>query len=145
MRIWSVHPKYLDSKGLLALWRETLLAKNVLEGKTTGYKNHPQLKRFKNSHDAVGAIHQYLFYVYLEAVSRGYKFDREKFQIQSEPFLNLIPVTTGQLDYERIHLLNKLKVRNLERFAILKDVNIPEINPLFAIVNGDIEEWEKTS
>ena len=31
MRIWSLHPKYLDAKGVVALWRETLLAKNVLE------------------------------------------------------------------------------------------------------------------
>jgi hypothetical protein len=33
MRIWSLHPKYLDSKGLVALWRESLLAKNVLRDK----------------------------------------------------------------------------------------------------------------
>ena len=49
MRLWSVHPKYLDSKGLVALWREALLAKQVLEGGTKGYRNHPQLDRFKKS------------------------------------------------------------------------------------------------
>ena len=49
MRIWSLHPKYLDTKGLVALWRETLLAKHVLEGKTKGYRNHPQLDRFKKA------------------------------------------------------------------------------------------------
>jgi len=43
MRIWSLHPKYLDSKGMVALWREALLAKQVLLNKTKGYKNHPQL------------------------------------------------------------------------------------------------------
>lgn len=48
MRIWSLHPKYLDTKGLVALWRETLLAQHVLSGKTKRYKNHPQLARFKN-------------------------------------------------------------------------------------------------
>jgi len=53
MRIWSLHPKYLDAKGLVALWRETLLAKNVLEGKTTGYRNHPQLERFKRTDNAI--------------------------------------------------------------------------------------------
>ncbi|WP_368086417.1 pyrimidine dimer DNA glycosylase/endonuclease V [Nitrosomonas sp. Nm34] len=26
MRLWSIHPKYLDAKGLLALWREGLQA-----------------------------------------------------------------------------------------------------------------------
>jgi len=46
MRIWSLHPKYLDTKGLVALWRDALLARHVLQGKTTGYKNHPQLNRF---------------------------------------------------------------------------------------------------
>jgi hypothetical protein len=47
MRLWSIHPKYLDSKGLVALWRESLLALKVLEGNTKGYKNHSQLNRFK--------------------------------------------------------------------------------------------------
>jgi hypothetical protein len=58
MRIWSLHPKYLDAKGLVALWRESLLAKQALESKTKGYKNHPQLNRFKNSGNAVGWIFQ---------------------------------------------------------------------------------------
>jgi hypothetical protein len=40
MRKWSIHPQYLDTKGLEALWREALLAKNVLEVKTKGYRNH---------------------------------------------------------------------------------------------------------
>ena len=51
MRLWSIHPKYLDTKGLLAVWREALLAKKVLENKTKGYKNHPQLERFKQQND----------------------------------------------------------------------------------------------
>jgi hypothetical protein len=49
MRIWSLHPTLLDTKGLVALWREALLAKHVLSGSTIGYQNHPQLKRFKSS------------------------------------------------------------------------------------------------
>ena len=48
MRLWSLHPKYMDSKGLVALWREGLLARAVLKGQTNGYINHPQLIRFKN-------------------------------------------------------------------------------------------------
>lgn len=48
MRIWSVHPSLLDAKGLVACWRETLLAQKVLQGLTKGYKNHPQLDRFSN-------------------------------------------------------------------------------------------------
>ncbi len=56
MRLWSIHPMYLDSKGLVALWREALLAQNVLLEKTKGYKNHPQLIRFRASKNALGAI-----------------------------------------------------------------------------------------
>jgi len=78
MRIWSLHPKYLDAKGLVALWRETILAQKVLEGKTKGYKNHPQLNRFKNTDNPVGAIAVYLKYVAEEADKRGYNFDSNK-------------------------------------------------------------------
>ncbi len=85
MRIWSLHPKYLDTKGLVALWRETLLAKNVLEGNTKGYKNHPQLKRFKNSEYPVQVINQYLSAVYLESLTRGYHFNIAKFNIDFNP------------------------------------------------------------
>jgi len=66
MRIWSIHPKYLDTKGLVALWRENLLAKNVLEHNTRGYKNHPQLIRSKNSGTPLQAINHYLAAVYQE-------------------------------------------------------------------------------
>jgi len=71
MRIWSLHPKYLDTKGLVALWRETLLAQHVLEGKTKGYKNHPQLDRFKRSKKPIEVINQYLAGVYAEALTRS--------------------------------------------------------------------------
>ena len=37
IRIWTLHPKYLDAKGLVAVWREALLAKHVLENKAKGY------------------------------------------------------------------------------------------------------------
>jgi hypothetical protein len=49
MRLWSLHLKYLDRIGLIACWREGLLAKAVLEGKTKGYTHHPQLIRFQTS------------------------------------------------------------------------------------------------
>ncbi len=77
MRIWSLHPKYIDSKGLVALWRETLLAQNVLLGKTKGYKNHPQLERFKEHENPLAAIGSYLLYVQEEASERGYNFNAE--------------------------------------------------------------------
>ena len=32
MRLWSLHPCYLDPAGLVAVWREGLLARAVLRG-----------------------------------------------------------------------------------------------------------------
>ena len=78
MRLWSIHPCYLDAKGLVALWREGLLAQNVLIGNTKGYKNHPQLIRFKNTNNPLGAIACYLRDVVDEADKRGYNFNRNK-------------------------------------------------------------------
>lgn len=54
MRIWSLHPQYLDRQGLTAGWREGLLAQKVLTGTTKGYRNHPQLRRFRAAGDGVG-------------------------------------------------------------------------------------------
>ncbi len=140
MRIWSIHPKYLDTKGLVALWRETLLAKNVLEEKTRGYKNHPQLTRFKNSGNALPVINQYLAAVYEESLTRGYHFNKAKFNVNKEP-VNL-NVTIGQIEYEMQHLLKKLKTRDTERYyRLLKETNI-DPHSLFKIVPGEIEEWE---
>ena len=140
MRIWSVHPKYLDTKGLVALWRETLLAKNVLEGKTNGYKNHPQLIRFRNSNNPLQGINQYLAAVYQESLTRGYYFNKEKFNTYHEPVI--LTVTRRQIEYEMQHLLKKLKTRDTERYhRLLKETNI-EPHTLFNIIEGEIEEWE---
>ncbi len=140
MRIWSLHPKYLDTKGLLALWRETLLAKNVLEGKTKGYINHPQLLRFKESSATTDSINYYLSEVYNEANRRGYNFDKSKF---AQTFkITLIPVTSGQIQYEKNHLLNKLQKRDPERYEALKQMTLIDVHPIFNIIDGDIENWE---
>ncbi|HMC00189.1 MAG TPA: pyrimidine dimer DNA glycosylase/endonuclease V, partial [Flavobacteriaceae bacterium] len=140
MRIWSLHPKYLDTKGLVALWRETLLAKHVLEGKTKGYKNHPQLNRFKALNRSVDAINQYLSLVYDEAVKRGYNFNKEK--INWDYSAQQLQVTNGQIEYEFKHLLNKLKIRDLEKFKTLSELTIIETHPMFDITDGPVESWE---
>ncbi|NOT52771.1 MAG: hypothetical protein HOP10_16015 [Chitinophagaceae bacterium] len=140
MRIWSLHPKYLDAKGLVALWRETLLAKHVLEGKTKGYKNHPQLNRFKKLKYPCAAIDQYLSAVYDEALSREYNFDRTKFRQRNKPVK--ITVTQGQIDYETTHLLKKLRLRDAKKYKEVKAEKMYEVHPLFRIVKGGIEEWE---
>ncbi len=140
MRLWSINPAYLDSKGLVALWREGLLAQNVLLGKTKGYKNHPQLIRFKSTNNPEVAIANYLRYIVDEADTRGYKFNRDKI-VNSGECRNL-EVTDGQLKYEFNHLLNKLKIRDSNRYEELKSTKTIKPHPLFTKTDGEIEEWE---
>ena len=140
MRIWSLHPKYLDTKGLVALWRETLLAKHVLEGKTKGYRNHPQLERFKNTENPVAVINAYLAIVHSEATIRGYNFDKEKIDWSFEAIK--IKVTSGQVEYEIKHLLKKLKVRDRILYKELLTVKKFKTHPIFKVSKGDIEGWE---
>lgn len=140
MRIWSLHPKYLDAKGLVALWRETLLAKHVLEGKTKGYRNHPQLERFKRASKPKDAINQYLAAVFDEACIRGYKFDRKKINWDFE-IVSMV-VTSGQMKYETVHLLNKLKKRDRARFQALNKMSRFKPHPMFKTIRGAIESWE---
>ena len=106
MRLWTLHPQYLDTKGLLALWREGLLAQKVLAGQTIGYRNHPQLERFRAQRDPVAAVATYLHSVYEEAVARGYHFNREK--LAAIVPTQRIVGTQGQLEYEWEHLKRKL-------------------------------------
>lgn len=140
MRIWSLHPRYLDSKGLVALWRETLLAQNVLAGKTKGYQNHPQLNRFKASPDPLSGINQYLAEVYAESQQRGYRFNKDKIDWDFTPVQ--YHVTNAQMAYERQHLLNKLAIRDPEKQQFLQSVPYPDPHPMFSVINGDVEAWE---
>lgn len=142
MRLWSLHPKYLDPQGLVALWREGLLAKKVLESKTKGYAHHPQLLRFRNYINPLIAINGYLYWVYMEAVHRGYNFSMEK--ISGGGQMTIIPVTTGQMKYECSHLLTKLHVRNIPYHQKLSHIkmNSIECNPVLYIIEGDVEQWE---
>jgi hypothetical protein len=141
MRIWSLHPKYLDTKGLVALWREALLAKNVLEGKTKGYKFHPQLNRFRQTNYPVDMINQYLGEVYLEAVNRNFHFDKQKINWRFRK--SQLLVTTGQIHHEAAHLLLKLENRDYDKYIELKSKITFDNHPIFKLVDGEIEEWEK--
>ncbi len=141
MRLWSIHPKYLDAKGLVALWREGLLAKKVLENKTRGYRNHPQLERFKRCADPIATINTYLHFVCDESERRGYLFDRTKLGIRKRISIMCF-VKKGQVDYEWSHLLKKLKVRSPEKFEILKTVKRPAVHPIFKKHQGGVESWE---
>ena len=142
MRLWSLHPSYLDAKGLVALWREGLLAKAVLDGKTKGYKKHPQLERFKSNPDPKAAINTYLWDVVNEADRRGYNFNRAKL----EPKLDCakIPVSNGQLTYEFEHLQAKLITRDPEKYNTNQNRDKEILpHPLIAITTGDIANWER--
>lgn len=140
MRLWSIHPQYLDAKGLVALWREGLLAQKVLLGKTKGYTKHPQLERFKSKDNAVGAIASYLRYVIIEAEERGYHFDSSK--IVKKSIKTKLPVNRGQIKYEFEHLLSKLKERDFEKYKALETTKQIKPHPLFIVKNGGVESWE---
>ncbi|MFA6598408.1 MAG: pyrimidine dimer DNA glycosylase/endonuclease V [Ignavibacteriaceae bacterium] len=140
MRIWSIHPKYLDAKGLVAVWREALLAKHVLEGKTKGYKNHPQLNRFKVANNPVDTINQYLSEIFIEASSRNYNFNKQKIDWAFKK--SELTVTVGQLNYEAGHLLNKLQIRDTIKFEQIKTNITFDSHPLFKVIDGDVEKWE---
>ena len=146
MRLWSLHPRYLDSRGLVALWREALLAQAVLKGQTRGYTNHPQLLRFKQTRNPTQAIASYLQVVHNEATTRGYNFDRRKIGririVTGKPLA--IQVTRGQLRFEWNHLLSKLARRDPEWLeAIEKTARRKESSPIFQVVPGPVEAWEK--
>lgn len=140
MRLWSLHPSYLDGRGLTALWREALLAQAVLRGRTRGYRHHPQLQRFRESGRPRAAIASYLRAVLAEAQSRGYRFDASK--IGRGGRIATLVVTRGQLQYEWQHLRRKLASRSPAWLAGLPSVSVPRPHPLFRQVRGGIARWE---
>lgn len=163
MRLWSVHPRHLDRQGLVACWREALLAQKVLTGTTSGYRHHPQLVRFRRAPGAGGprpvpdgavvpglppggehpgaAVVTYLHALADEAASRGYAFDRSR--VLGGPDLALrLDVTDGQLGHEWAHLRAKLAARSPEVLARWADVVVPDPHPLFAVVPGPVADWE---
>ena len=141
MRIWYLHPKYLDRQGLLAVWRETLLAQKVLQGETNGYHHHPQLIRFRLHPDPLSAVATYLVTVVTEAECRGYVFDRSR--IGCGPTQVKLPVTRGQVLFEWMHLKAKLQLRDPVRYKQMIRLDMPEVHPLFVVIEGDIADWER--
>ncbi|MDA0692871.1 MAG: pyrimidine dimer DNA glycosylase/endonuclease V [Nitrospinae bacterium] len=143
MRLWSIHPKYLDTKGIVALWREGLLAQKVLKGETQGYKNHPQLNRFKKTADPIAAINEYLHHIYKESLKRNYKFDSKK--INTPRSRIKIDVNSGQIEFERQHLLGKLKSRDPSLYLKYRILTQLDVHPFFNVVIGEIADWEITN
>lgn len=141
MRLWTLHPRYLDARGLVAAWREALLAQKVLLGSTRGYVHHPQLARFRSHRSPVGAIAAFLSGIADEARKRGYRFDASK--IARRRSQSRIRETRGQLLHEWKHLRAKLRARAPQIYRRLRRVKTPEAHPLFRIVPGEIRDWER--
>ncbi|MBF1681106.1 MAG: pyrimidine dimer DNA glycosylase [Rothia sp.] len=174
MRIWSLHPCLLDRRALVACWRETLLAQKVLRGLTRGYTNHPQLIRFRAHPLPLEAVAAYLSGLADEADARGYSFNRALIGAgenstgknssgkngtdknctgkAENPYASVarIPVPLGQLEYELAFLQHKVAGRDPEwehrlneRLAARGELAACA-HPLFEVVPGAIEPWEKT-
>lgn len=146
MRLWTLHPCYLDSRGLVALWREALLAQAVLGGHTRGYTRHPQLARFREAPSPLAAIARYLHDVQAEATARGYRFDASKIVSprSAAPVATIarIAATRGQLEYEWGHLVAKLRVRDPAWLGQFASLSVPEPHPLFQLIPGPVADWE---
>ena len=142
MRLWTVHPRHLDGVGLVALWREALLAQAVLLGRTRGYTRHPQLQRFRSAADPVAYITGYLRVVAEEAASRGYAFDGARIATSEGP-ARPMPETRGQLLYEWEHLGRKLQRRSPAWYRDRVAGAEPTAHPLFRIVAGGVRDWER--
>ena len=127
---------------MTALWREGLLALRVLEGRTKGYVNHPQLERFRRTKNPVAAINAFLHEVLDEARSRDYHFDGSK--LSARNYRGRITVTTGQLEYELKHLKRKLRTRSPADYRRLLKLKSPPAHPIFRVVKGPVADWEKT-
>ena len=142
MRLWSLHPGYLDARGLVALWREALLAQAVLAGETKGYRNHPQLERFRGGARPAAFIAEYLRAVRAESLERGYRFDKSKIgRLRTSTRLD---VTSGQLEFEWRHLMKKLETRAPELHEkYLSEKSPPAPHPLFRVKPGEIADWER--
>ncbi|WP_150304300.1 pyrimidine dimer DNA glycosylase/endonuclease V [Pseudomonas saliphila] len=141
MRLWTLHPRYLDPKGLVALWREGLLARAVLHNQTKGYKQHPQLERFRAHPDPLAAIDAYLAAVLAEATARGYRFDRSKIAYTGP--VAPIAATTGQMACEWAHLMNKLQARSPDLHTRWLEIANPDCHPLFVVAPGPVASWER--
>ena len=138
MRLWSIHPKYLDAKGLTALWREALLARAVLRGATRGYRRHPQLERFRQHATPLRAIEAYLWEVLHESRRRGYRFDAGKLRRLGP--VSAIGVNRGQVAFEVQHLLEKVRRRDPGRWEVLRHVKRWDVHPLMRRRPGGVED-----
>lgn len=131
MRLWSIHPSYLDQKGLCGQWREAVMAKNALEDESHNYHNHPQMARFTTP----AQIHIYLKHLYFESQKRGYQFNESLFNEKANITDRwIIQVSREQIKYEFGHLADKLEDRSsAKHHNKLMESVIPKLHPLFVM------------
>lgn len=145
MRLWSIHPRCLDVKGLCGLWREALLAQKVILNQTKGWRNHPQLERFKNHESPLVAVGYYLVKIHEEAEHRGYSFNKYKI-VRPTYEIERIELSRGQLVYEYEMLKDRMEKRDPKNYSKLLELEkeglCPEPHPLFVLIEGDVEPWE---
>jgi hypothetical protein len=143
MKLWSLHPSYLDIQGLHTVWQEGLLGMMIMENQDAGFQNDPQLIRFWLSGDPMGILGFYLSEIYNEAKNRGFNFDDYKLQKINNSLT--ISVNSGQIDYEALELMNILQKRDKEKFRELNQIfqqKSVKTHPLFYIIEGPVEKWE---
>ena len=150
MRLWTLHPRFLDRPGLTGAWREALLAQAVLAGRTRGYRSHPQLERFRAQSRPLESVGAFLTGLAEEAAARGYRFDRARIDQPAglDPGGGLpehlrIDATTGQRDHEWRHLRAKLADRSPEVLRRWEAEHVPELHPMFQLCPGPVAAWER--
>ena len=84
--------------------------------------------------------------MYLDAVrqegdSRGYALAAER--INRARCGGRLTVSRGQIEHEWRHLRRKLTARDPRWLAALGPVTRPRAHPLFRVVAGEVEDWER--
>ena len=140
MRLWSLHPRYLDPQG----WSrcgETLLARKVLRGETRGYRHHPQLQRFREARDPQSAIDAYL----PRSTPRRRRAATRSTRTSSMP-------TRARKDPGRAratrrarmgHLIAQARVAQPGAHVRWRELQRPRTHPSFRVVAGGVADWER--
>lgn len=130
MSLWSVHPRYLDNKGLISAWNRGLQLQKQLSTEPARNTGNSQLIMFSRQEKPLHAIGSYLSFIASEGCRRGYKFTHEKILYPNFDE-ELLPIDSEQLRSENQMLQNRLKTRDKNRYQQLSSQSWPETHPLF--------------
>lgn len=125
----------------------------------TKYYNHPQLDRFKTKDGVIiksgtRYLSTYLGYI-LNYANNKRKCNYNNSSISLIPFdinqMEKLTITKGQLKYEYDYLQSKLLKSNIKKCRENNELLIYnsglqiEPHPIFTVIDGGIEPWEKTN